>query len=211
MCLMEDTVSPHVYNCFLPWTGYCFLSWMGIRLSSPPGDSRRNHTALECQYTFVAFTSPVLMWYNADSMPNNCKCSLPHSYLQLLLHTPAPRTSRSRRSARTEPHGLAHLLLSLPNRFLRHQHIYRRHSLRRQRNHARARNTPDIDAHAAERCAGERQDPFNVVGYPAGWYPEHGGLGEPELEDEAETLGPEPAERGDGGCEGCLVAAEGVI
>jgi hypothetical protein len=43
-----------------------------------------------------------------------------------------------------------------------------------QRDHAGARDAPDVDAHAAERCAGEAQYPFDVEWQPARGHPEHG-------------------------------------
>jgi hypothetical protein len=91
------------------------------------------------------------------------------------------------------------------------EHPTRRKTLGCQRNHARARNAPYVDAHAAQGSAREAQYPFDVVWHPASGHPEHGRLGEPELQDEAEALGADPAERRDGGGEGGLVGAEGAV
>jgi hypothetical protein len=123
--------------------------------------------------------------------------------LQLLL---LPRSG-----GRFERHRLFLLALCDRRRLVCEKHPDCSESLGCQCDDAGARDAPDIDAHAAQRCAWEAQYPLDVVWYPASRHIEHGRLGEPELQNEAEALGAEPAEGGDCRRECCLVGAEGAI
>ncbi len=114
----------------------------------------------------------------------------------------------------TERHSLLLLALLLCSHRCRSAHDKypsRGYCLCCQCNHTGTCNTPYVYAHAAQGRARETQYPLDVVGHPTGGYPEHGRLGEPELEHETKALRAEPAERRDGRSERGPMRAQGAI
>ena len=84
---------------------------------------------------------------------------------------------------------LSHLALEHPPCY------YRR---RNKPHHRPTRDTPYLDTDAPPRRPREGERPLHIARQPPTRYPEHRPLGEPPLEEEAQTVGAEPAE--DGGC-----------
>lgn len=109
-----------------------------------------------------------------------------------------------------ECHGFL-LLLRCRRRLLRREHPHSCARLGCQRNDGCAGSGPHLNADAAQWRTGKAQDPFHIVWHPVSWQPEHGRFGEPELQDEAEALGAEPAHGFDGRIERSLVGAKRAI
>lgn len=75
-------------------------------------------------------------------------------------------------------------------RFPHHDQNPCRGNRRAQKLHGgRARQTPDLDTHAASWRPGECQQPFNISRNPPGRHPEQRPFSEPELKEEAQAVG----------------------
>ena len=101
-----------------------------------------------------------------------------------------------------------HLLPSLP--LFLHQRQPRHYRRPNQLHDRRASDPPYLYTHASRRRPWESKQPLHVPRHPASRYPEERPFGEPELQEEAEAVGAQPAESGDGAVKGRFEGLEFV-